>query len=439
MPAESFDAIVVGGGLAGVTAARDLAQSGLRTLLVEARDRLGGRTASQRIAGRTLDTGGAYFHWFQSAIWREISRYELPVEESGMGHGRYLLGTRDGIEEMSIEDFDGRLRKGLAAFWGDPAYAAAVPRPFALQTDPDAAKLDQMSIEDRLQELGLDPQIDDALRAMFGDYGDPNDASLGWLLQRMSNGVWSYAAHNALYAVYRLKCGMAGLIDAMVREGGFNVRLSSPVSAVEHDDDGATVVLEDGSELSARVVVVATPVSLWSTITFTPELSEAHQAATSEGVAIPTVTSMLMQVRGVTEPFVMLSSFGDQPFEIFGTHTEFEDGGQLLFGISVDGSVTCAGGHEQIQKALHSIMPEVELVDFVGHDWSADSYARGGYAALRPGQLTRFVDVLDQPVGAMFFATADIAPQFSGTLTGAVESGARAARRATLAVQASSN
>ncbi len=83
MASNPIDVIVVGGGLAGVTAARDLAQTGVRTLLVEARDRLGGRTAMQTLAGQQVDTGGAYFHWFQAAIWREVMRYELPVVESG--------------------------------------------------------------------------------------------------------------------------------------------------------------------------------------------------------------------------------------------------------------------------------------------------------------------------------------------------------------------
>ena len=117
-----YDAIVVGGGLAGVTAARNLAQSGATTLLVEARERLGGRTVTQTFAGRTVDTGGAHFHWFQSAIWSEIMRYELPVVETVMASfGPYLVGDSTGWTEMSAAEFDERLRRGLEAFWGGPS------------------------------------------------------------------------------------------------------------------------------------------------------------------------------------------------------------------------------------------------------------------------------------------------------------------------------
>jgi monoamine oxidase len=74
-------------------------------------------------------------------------------------------------------------------------------------------------------------------------------------------------------------------------------------------------------------------------------------------------------------------------------------------------------------------------VDFVGHDWPSDPYARGAWGAIKVGQLMRFVDVLDKPVGRLLFAGGDIAPQFSGLLTGAIESGTRAAQRARRVVE----
>lgn len=434
--ADQLDAIVVGGGLAGVTAARDLARSGARTLLVEARDRLGGRTASHVLAGREIDTGGAYFHWFQSAIWREVMRYELPVVESGLLTLESLLvGGSEGVAAMPAAEFDERLRRGYSAFWGDPEYAAAFARPFAVQTDPGAAKLDAISVEERLQELNLDPQDERVLRAILADFGRPDELSLAWVLQRMANGIFSHEAFNALFAVYRLDGTMIDLIDAMVRDGGFEVRLSSPVTAVEHDDSGATVTLDDGSQLSAPVVVVATPVNVWKTIAFTPALSETHEAATQEGVAQPEVSNMLMHVRGVTEPFAMFAPFGELPFDIMVTRTVLDDG-QLVLAVSLSGAVTCESPHEELEAAVRLVLPDAELVDFVGHDWPTDPYALGGWGSLRRGQLVRFVDVLDRPSGALFFASADIAPQFPGMLTGAVESGARAGRRAQLALEA---
>jgi hypothetical protein len=168
---------------------------------------------------------------------------------------------------------------------------------------------------------------------------------------------------------------------------------------------------------------------VWKTIAFKPGLGEVHAAAAEEGLAIPSVSSMVMHVRGIAGVVGALLPFGAQPFEILATYSLLEEG-QLLAGYSISGAVTCADGHQQIQEALRCMLPEAELVDFVGHDWSTDPYALGGWGSFRCGQATRFVDVLDQPIGSLFFASADIAPQFPGLLTGAIESGARAAQRA---------
>jgi monoamine oxidase len=429
MSSDSIDAIVVGGGLAGVTAARDLSHSGKRTVLVEARDRLGGRTAVQTIAGRQVDTGGTYFHWFQSAIWREVMRYELPVVESALTSVEtFHIADAGQVTPMPALEFDERLRRGLAAFWGDDDYPTAFPRPFAFQTDPRAAELDTKSIEDRLKELGLDTEDERVLRSILADFGAPDEVSLAWVLQRMADGVWSYEAVNALFAIYRLEGGMASLIDAMVEDGGFEVKTSSPVAAIAHDGAGATVTLKDGSELSARAVVVALPVNVWKTIEFTPELSDAHAAAAEQGMVNPDVSNMLMHVRGVPDPVVMMAAFGTRPFDILTTYSLLDDG-QLLAGYCIDGGVTVEGGHEKLEAALREVLPGSELVDFVGHDWATDPYSLGGFASLRPGQASAFLDVLDRPVGALCFASAEFAPQFAGMLTGAVESGARAAHR----------
>jgi monoamine oxidase len=437
MAADRVDAIVVGGGLAGVTAARDLAHCGFDTVLVEARDRLGGRTEVQTIAGREVDTGGTYFHWFQAAIWREVMRYELQVVESALTFAdTYLVGGGDGVAQMPASEFDERLRRGLSAFWGDPEYQVALPRPFSAHTNSLATKLDARSIESRLRELDLDPLDDRVLRSMFADFGASDEVSLAWVLQRMADGVWSYEAFNALFAIYRLEDGMTGLIDEMVSDGAFQVMLSSPVRAIDHNEAGATVVLDDGTVLLARAVVVATPVNVWKTISFTPPLGQAHEAATQEGVVLPAVSNVVMHVRGVTDPVVMLAPFGAGPFDIMVTHSLLDDG-QLLSGFSLTGRVTLTNGHDQLEAALCHALPDAELIDFVGHDWTTDPYSMGGFCSLRPGQWSRFIDVLDRPAGTLFFASSEIAPQFPGMLTGAIESGARAGRRARLALDGS--
>jgi len=433
---DRLDAIVIGGGLAGTTAARDLAQRGFSTLLVEARDALGGRTATQRLAGREVDSGGSWFHWFQAAIWAEVQRYELPVVERPIAE-RWFVGSGDGLPEMDPYELDERLRRGLAAFWGDEAFAAALARPFAVQGGGDAVvALDARSVADRLREIALDPADERVLSAIFTDFGRPlEDVSLAWVLQRMGTALYTYEAFDALFAVYRLRDGMRGLIDVIVRDGGFEVRTSSPVTGVAHDADGVRVTLAGGETLEARAVVLATPVGVWPSISFDPPLPEPFAAAGEEGVAAPALSNVLMHVRNLPEPINTFASYGEEPFEFLFTYELLDDGEQLLAGYSMSGSISATASLEELQTAVRRAVPEAEVVEAVGHDWGSDPYARGGNGSLQRGQLTRFVDVLDRPQGRLFVASGDVAPHFPGFLTGAIEAGTRAAQRASAVLQ----
>jgi monoamine oxidase len=74
------DVIVIGGGFAGVTTARETTLGGADTLLLEARDRLGGRTWTHPWNGTDIELGGGWVHWHQPHVWSEITRAGLPTE-----------------------------------------------------------------------------------------------------------------------------------------------------------------------------------------------------------------------------------------------------------------------------------------------------------------------------------------------------------------------
>ena len=82
---------------------------------------------------------------------------------------------------------------------------------------------------------------------------------------------------------YKIASGTRSLIDAIANDGGFEIRLSTPVAAVDQDGDTVSVRMRDGQLLTARAAVVAVPINTLDAIEFTPELSAAKRAMAAEG------------------------------------------------------------------------------------------------------------------------------------------------------------
>jgi len=108
-PENVYDVIVIGAGYTGLTAARDLTTMGHRVLLLEARDRIGGRTWSSNIGGYPFEMGGTWVHWNQPFVYREIARYGLAKEleishDYSQGVNTYTVKTPDFRVNMSREE-----------------------------------------------------------------------------------------------------------------------------------------------------------------------------------------------------------------------------------------------------------------------------------------------------------------------------------------------
>ncbi|KAF9641140.1 hypothetical protein BFW01_g499 [Lasiodiplodia theobromae] len=98
---DTFDVVVLGAGYAGLTACRDLTLSGYKVLLLEARDRIGGRTYTAEVDGHLYEMGGTWIHWHQPHVWREMSRYGFSTDlvssdGDGTSTSNYFTARIDG-------------------------------------------------------------------------------------------------------------------------------------------------------------------------------------------------------------------------------------------------------------------------------------------------------------------------------------------------------
>ena len=112
MPDSHPDVVIVGGGFAGVTAARELTMRGRSAVLVEARDRLGGRTYTADHDGHPMELGGTWVHPLQPRVWAEIDRYGSELETFPVLEGlRQAVVSGGRVVDLSDDDVARRSRR----------------------------------------------------------------------------------------------------------------------------------------------------------------------------------------------------------------------------------------------------------------------------------------------------------------------------------------
>jgi monoamine oxidase len=420
-----LDAIVIGGGFAGVTAARELTFAGLDCTLIEARDRLGGRTWYRDWGGDEIEMGGGWVHWHQPHAWAELTR-------AGQG-----IGRSDGAEVVSWT-VDGERRSGPMAerhhialsAWNrfvEPA-AAALPRPhdplFAL---PALAPFDAQTIAQRIAELGLGAEERDVISAELEAlaHGYLDDAGAVSVLRWHALSGYSLELTQETGGVYTFGAGTKGLIDAMAAQAPFARWLATPVDSIGCVSDGVEVRTRNGDVLRARTCVLTVPLNVLPQIRF-DDLSAAKRAAIALGQASRGI-KLWLRVRGEARGINAIAPA--HPFGYLMTDRLLPDGSQLLVGFGRDAAAIDADDREAVQKALDELIPGLEIVDAIAHDWLDDEFARGTWAIHRPGWYTQHHAAMRGPEHGLVFAGSDLADGWSGFVDGAIESGLRAAHQ----------
>lgn len=438
-PSWTVDVVVVGGGFAGLSAARALTHQGHDVVVFEGRDRVGGRSFTGSVAGLPVDMGGAFVGPTQDAVLAlaaELSIPTTPTHHDGKnvihwrGWTRSYHGTIPKLSLTGLLDI-GRLR------WQFERITRSIPVDAPWQARR-ARELDSLSFAGWLRSV----------RAT---------ASSRDLMAIMARVTWGCELEDVsmLHAVRYVRAagGLDRLLD--VRDGaqqdhfpggtqqiaraaadalGARVVLDAPVRRIERHGAGVTVTSDRGAA-EAGFVIVAIPPAHRAAIEFTPPLpAEYHhlfdrwpQGRLSKAFA------------AYETPFWRANGFSGQALSDRGpVFITFDvspdgDGPGILMGFVDARAFDSLPTDQRRRDALRcfaSLFGDAALtpLDYTDYRWGTEAFAPGGpTAAVPPGSWTQFGPWLREPVGPIHWAGTETADEWTGFFDGAVRSGQRAA------------
>jgi monoamine oxidase len=396
---------VVGAGFAGLAAAAALADGGVEPLVLEARERVGGRVHSRRLGnGAVAELGAEFVERDQRAVVAAAGRLGLELVPTGMAYGDREPRGGIGVDRATLHAELDRLRGLLAE------------RPAAAPGGPSAAAV--------LAGLPLDPGAREAIAARL-------QVSAAQPVEELAAAVLDHAGSTfSTRESVRVGGGNQRIAQRLAERLPGAVHLGVPVEAVAWSG-GSVRVTAGGGVLDADACVLALPASVTGRVRFQPPLP-AWKADALGRVVYGHAAKLFVPLRRVPPPSAVLSvpdhfwtwtARGDQDGAVQPLLSAFAGSAPALARLRVtEGPATWLG-------RVRALRPDLDLDEagVVLSTWDDDPWIQAAYSTRGLAFDPADAELLARPVGPLHFAGEHTAGPWAGLMEGALRSGARAA------------